>query len=779
MFETSRKWQGSWIWPQAQAVGGNETVLFRQRFELPAGCRTLRLHVSADTRYRLFVNGTNAGAGPCKGDHYRKYYETYELGEQLRPGVNTIAVKVIHYAPGGPRFAAGSSAIARTPWGGFILDGETVGEDGGILGTIATDSSWRCLRDESTTLVNESWLSGVWLGGVERADGALRPHGWELPEFDDSAWPNAVSVGGTMNAFGVIGHWPLAPRVIPHLAETPGAFARIVRSGGWPEDSWQDVLLPARSRAWIELDAGELTTGYLQASFTGGKGSTVRLLASECYERTAADGARLKGVRDLAAEDSFLVGDSDIYKVSGDVPEEAYEPFWFRTFRFVRLEIDVADEPLTLRSLDYRETGYPLRVDADFSSSDPTLAPLWEISVRTLKRCMHETYEDCPYYEQLQYTMDTALQMLFTYHVSGDDRLARKAIHDFHCSRLPDGMLQARYPTVEPQVIPAFALYWTFMLHDHYTYFGDLAVVRAYLPTADGVLEWFRRRIGADGLVGADPDAYWSFVDWVEGWETGVPGCASQGPVTVINLICAAALLKMAELQEAIGRDSTAMEYKETAERLNAAVRQHCWSEEEGLFRDGPEAGEFSQHAQLWAVLSGAARREEAAALMERTMASRALSPVSYSMAFFLFRALEEAGVYRLAFGLWDQWRAMVDLNLTTWAEEPNGNRSDCHAWGAAPLYEFPRVVLGIKPALPGFAKLAVEPFPGPLDFAEGSMATPQGLVRVRFDRTGDRFAVAVDGPPGVPLSLRLPDGTVKEFDSAAGVRETGALPGA
>jgi len=39
-----------------------------------------------------------------------------------------------------------------------------------------------------------------------------------------------------------------------------------------------------------------------------------------------------------------------------------------------------------------------------------------------------ETYMDCPYYEQLQFIMDTRLQMLFTYAVSRDARLAKKAL---------------------------------------------------------------------------------------------------------------------------------------------------------------------------------------------------------------------------------------------------------------------------------------------------------------------------------------------------------------
>ncbi|GBF77632.1 hypothetical protein PA598K_06189 [Paenibacillus sp. 598K] len=786
MEKQSQHQQGKWIWmdekPAVRQFGRHQLVYFRRSFELSAAeaeMSQLHIRVSADSRYRLYLNGASVAIGPCKGDAATHYYEEVDLSAYLRAGSNVLAAKVLHYSPFGLDVDGygGPASIWRSQWGAFLLDGAVQDGTGNLIESLHTDERWVCLADRAITFV-PSFMETLYVGGMERVNGGDTVPGWQ-DCLDGSAnnqpfdWRPARIVSAVADpTYGHLTPWRLAPRPIPALYETSAYFKSVTRLEGAesgftfyqnPEDAVLQALeVPAGAKVVVELDAGELTTGYPVLELLGGRDSQIKLLYAECYEsgKPEAINRRVKGKRDDAS--GILVGEYDCYKVGGFGNGEIYEPFWFRTFRYIRLEIATADEPLRLCSFSYRETGYPLDIKASFKSSDETLTPLWEISARTLQRCMHETYEDCPYYEQLQYTMDTRLQALFTYVLSADDRLARKAIYDFHSSRLPDGMLQSRYPSVSPQVIPGFSLYWVMMVHDHYLHYGDEALVRAYLSTVDGVLQWFDSRIDSLGLVGKMPEGYWPFVDWVEEWRerAGVPAAHEAGAMTVYNFMYATALGLAAELNESVGRVSTGAEYRARADAICQAANQRCWSKDRKIYQDGPGLEQYSQHCQIWAVLCGAVEGEEARRILDVVMTDGALSKVSYAMAFFQFRALAKAGMYDRSFGLWDTWRELAALNLTTWVEDPVSQRSDCHAWGAVPLYEFTTEILGVQSGGPGYSRIRIAPTPGPLKSAEGAVAIPQGVVLVSWQRTADdRFELSCEVPAGTEAEIRLPSG--------------------
>ena len=330
---------------------------------------------------------------------------------------------------------------------------------------------------------------------------------------------------------------------------------------------------------------------------------------------------RLKGDREDA--NGKLMGEYDIYHVAGNAgncSEEVYEPFWFRTFRFVRLEVETGEEPIELVYFTYRETGYPLEVKGEFRCSDEELNTIWDMSVRTLKRCMHETYEDCPYYEQLQYAMDSRLMMLFTYYLSADDRLPRRTIADFYRSRQPSGLLQSRFPSVEPQIIPSFALYWVDMLAEHYEFNGDLELIATYRPALIELMDWYHARLTDDGIVGVTSNRYWTYFDWVEAWPQGAPPESKERPMYLLSLMYAASLRKAAKLLEVTGWSDAAGEMSARADSVCGAVRRLAWSEERKLFRDLPGTEIYSQHTQIMAVLSGTVTGEEAKQLLARAL---------------------------------------------------------------------------------------------------------------------------------------------------------------
>ena len=707
----------------------------------PAALTGFTLKVCADSRYRLYLNGAYVGEGPCQGSEYTSYFETYtsdQLLPLLKKGKNEFFVKVLWVQEGS------FISIYRSSHPMLWLDGTD--NDGKCL--IGTDNTWRCQRDDSVTFRHFPRVHTSTPPGEE--------HWGEKRLVDVPVEQLNPPVDGGYNIFGLADTHPLEPRPIPQMKYEKPAMFKIVRQGD----------------GFTELDAGIYTTALPTVKATGVPGSVIKIIYSESYLQKDANGNQYKGLRDAGYTDPEAEFYGNVYDVV-HIPESGeanFTPFWYRAFRFVRLEY--SDPSVNFTGLTYQSYFYPFPLEGSFESSDTALGEMWKVSINTVKCCAHEMYIDCPYYEQQQYDMDSCLEMMFTQRMISDPRLPFKSVNDMARSQIFNGMLQANYPSTMTQIIPGFTLFWAIMFREYLRCApADEATIRqasTLLGTLDKALESFEIFRDETGLVGKNP--YWNFVDWVPGWVAGVtPGGLEGEPITVESMLFVAALKNAAEIASACGRLARAAEYKERAEKLSRLIIEKCYDNEAKLFRNTPSRREFSEHTSLWAVLAGIVSGDEAKELMIRTMdGDIPVARCSFSMGSFLFRALEKAGVYdRYAARLFAGWQKMLDNHCTTWCENPEDPRSECHGWSSAPAYEFSAMILGASPEEDGYRTMRVRPHLWALntEWAAGNIPTPFGLVNIRLTRAAQsssngsapanerRFSITVTFPDGKVFS--------------------------
>jgi alpha-L-rhamnosidase len=734
----SDAWEAHWIAPNLPCLKEYGVYHFRKTLTIGRVPQRFVVHVSADNRYRLFVNGTPLCSGPARGDlgHWR--YETADLAPFLRPGKNVLSSVVWNFADRAP-WAQISSQTA------FILQG-----DGEAEYAANTDASWKVIRNDAYSPAgNERAPLGQFLvtGPGDCVDGSEYPWGWAEPDFDDSAWkaPRDLSRGQPEGLHNADQPWRLVPRPIPMMEETPEVPLKAVKTRGLKPDAAflsgkADWTVPPHSRGIVLFDQSHNTTAYPEMTLSGGKGSEIVLVYSEAMYDSTANRTGGKGDRnDIRGKE--ILGTYDRFLPDGGM-NRLFRPLWFRTYRFLQAEIRTGDEALSIRSLRGMRTGYPFEENGSFESSDPSLRSIWEVGWRTARNCAGETYYDCPYYEQLQYVGDTRIQCLISLAVSGDDRLMRNAISLFDCSRIPEGLTQSRYPSSIPQIIPPFSLFWTVMVHDYWMYRDDPEFVRSMLTGVEAVFAWYESRLDSTGMLGPMP--YWHFVDWPDPWNWdnaknigGVPEGGEIGHSSILSLQLVYALQQAAELFDVFHKSEMADRYRVLAASVRAAVARRCWDVGREMLRDLPEKPVFSQHANTLAVLTDLIPAEGQKAFISRIARDTGLIQCTIYFRYYLLRAMKKAGLGDGYIGMLGPWRDMLKIGLTTFAERPEPTRSDCHAWSASPNFELLSTVCGIEPASPGFRTVRIEPHPGSLKWIKAVMPHPAGSIRVSLKRKG------------------------------------------
>ena len=451
--------------------------------------------------------------------------------------------------------------------------------------------------------------------------------------------------------------------------------------------------------------------------------------------------------------------------------QRPFEPLWWRAGRFVELLVETGDQPLTVEGFGLLETRYPLEMESRFASSDPRLDAVTPVALRGLQMCAHETYMDCPYYEQMMYVGDTRLEALTTYAISADDRLPRKAIRMFDLSRLADGLTQARYPGRDVQVIAPFALWWVGMVYDYALWRGDRAFVAGMLPGVRAVLDGFLQHVQRDHLLQAPADG-WNFTDWIADWPLGVPPDGFNGFSGLLNWHLVYTLGLAARLEGWAGEDLPAQRWQGWRDRLAAATRAAFWDEGRGLFADDRAHTRFSEHTQCLALLSGALAGEQRTRTAHNLLQDADLTRTTIYFNHYLFetyRLLEQPAATFARMGLWFD---LPGQGFKTTPEQPEPSRSDCHGWGAHPLYHYFASLLGIRPAAFGFERVEIAPKPGHLTHLSGEMVHPRGRIAADLRFENGRMTGRVSLPPGVSGTLRYGGQTT---DLQPGPQEIGA----
>lgn len=210
---------------------------------------------------------------------------------------------------------------------------------------------------------------------------------------------------------GELPPWRLHAREIPLPEQTVVGVSSIHSiNSSIPKDSWNSLLstsqpltLPAETSHTLDIQADCHSTAFTKWTFRASKPTQIHLKVtySEAYELEPRRYPWLRTKADRTDATGLLLGPHDEITLNLSAGETTYEPFWFRTFRLLRVELTPGSADVDLVSLQATQTNYPLEVKASWSEQDEYSGKIFEISIRTMRNCMFDAYSDCPFYEQL------------------------------------------------------------------------------------------------------------------------------------------------------------------------------------------------------------------------------------------------------------------------------------------------------------------------------------------------------------------------------------------
>lgn len=689
-------WQAKWIWDKDNLTKKNVWMCFNKKVSLDEIPGQLVAHISADSKYWLYINGENVvfeGSVKRGPDKNSGYYDSVDIAPYLKAGDNSICALVWYWDNETSYSYSGSGQ------GGFIF--EAIGD--GV--SIVSDKSWKVKRN------------GAYV------DSVLYPPNYRLPEYsiyfdarkdmgdwlntdyDVSSWEDATeyAVGGE----GVYGK--LYPRGIPFLKDYG-----LKDYENSKEYENYTVSKLGGEKITVDIPYNAQVTAYLKIISPAGK--KIR----------------------ITTENTLIGAVSTTYITKGG--EQEFEALGWVNGEHITYNIP---KGVTVVSLKYRETGYDSSFCGNFECDDEFMNSLWQKSLRTLYVTMRDNFMDCPDRERAQWWGDVTSEMIMTmYSMDANSYLLYQKGVEAMLSHVDETkVLQTVVPINGDYFeLPVQQLAGIVGFLTYYEYTGDKDFLeKVYAPSVDYLKLW---EIGKNNLV-VHRAGSWDWADW-----------GSKADMTAIeNAWVYYALSATETMAEILSKDEDLLFF---AERKNTIAKGYeaLWTENGYKSRDVKNPDD---RANALAVLSGLADKEKYDVITNVLTTTQNSSPY---MEYYVLEALCEMGEFNAAKDrIKDRYNGMMCEDYSTlWEFWDSWRGTKNHAWSGGPLVIMSKHFAGISPIEAGYEKVKIEPQYLLSDRMSCTVPCVKGLISLSYEEISGEYVIDVTVPQGVNTVLYVPE---------------------
>lgn len=677
MFEKSK-----WIWA-TEKPQPDEYAEFKVEF-IPKNNARYVMNICADSNYSVSVCGKTAFFGQYPDYPEHRVYDSVDITEFLNVGETAEVVIYCYYV--GKKLGTYKLSDA-----GVIFD---ITEDGNIIAVSDENTLSRLSPDYSSHKCSEynPFIGYRFFYDFSHSDTEYAESVYsKLTTANFYPRPNRMLVAKSPEPFNIVKHGSFEYGTGEHLGQK-------MHSAKLFDASFLNMTVESNKNVFFVSELERQRAGFLHFDIE---------TDSECDVEIGFGEHLIDG---LCRTDKFNYTVVVHCLAGRNVFTEKFKRFGCRYLQFF------ADtKKIKINYAGIIPTEYPIEFKP-FCDGNPLHEKIYDIAAHTLLCDMHEHYEDCCYREQALYVLDSRNEMLFTYAATGDYEFARSCLSLI--GRSYDeltGLFALTAPSDAGTLIPSYTPPFFLSVQEYTEHSGDKTLAQEVLPVLTKAYNNFKSRLDARGVIpnfsydSVEGRRFWDFFDWTPTMHDD-PHCADfEAP---LNAWFSIMLRSFAYINMALGNKDEAMRLVAEHNELNRNIARVFFNENDLVFKsfENKHKGKYSVYTNALCVLCGAADYVDTSRIMEilRTNAAEnfGLSIDSDSLATCAFRydALLRTDKEKYKQDIIDDidktYKPMVDAGDTTFwetsfgAEDMDGTGSLCHAWSAAPLLYYRKLIL-------------------------------------------------------------------------------------